>query len=57
MQGTTASLMQWQKLSADEVRTFRASSRQCFDEQFNYEVTAKRALEIVESVAHQVGHR
>jgi glycosyltransferase involved in cell wall biosynthesis len=57
VEGTTARLMQWQMLSAKEVSTFRASSRQCFDEQFNYEVTAKRALEIVESVAHQVGRR
>jgi glycosyltransferase involved in cell wall biosynthesis len=57
VEGTTASLMQWQTLNANEVSTFRASSRRCFDEQFNYEVTAKRALEIVESVAHQVGRR
>ena len=57
VEGTTASLMQWQTLNANEVSTFRASSRRCFDEQFNYEVTAKRALEIVERVAHQVGRR
>ena len=54
VEGAAASLTQWQALSGEQVASFRVCSRQCFDEQFNYDVTAKRALEIVDRVAHQV---
>jgi glycosyltransferase involved in cell wall biosynthesis len=57
VEGIASTLTQWQSLSGDEVAGFSACSRRCFDQQFNYDVTAKRALEIVESVAHEVGRK
>jgi glycosyltransferase involved in cell wall biosynthesis len=52
--GVTTSLNSWQSLTDPEIAALRIRSRQCFDELFNYEVTAKRALDIVEYVANQV---
>jgi len=40
-------------MSGDEVAATRKRAKQCFDELFNYEVTARKALEIVEHVAHK----
>jgi glycosyltransferase involved in cell wall biosynthesis len=54
VEGTAESLTRWQKLDRSQIAAFRSASRRCFDEQFNYDVTAKKALEFVESVAHPV---
>jgi len=32
-------------------------SRQCFEELFNYDVTAKMVLEIVDQIAHETRRR
>jgi glycosyltransferase involved in cell wall biosynthesis len=53
LEGTTTALRRWQSLSADEIAALRIRSKKCFDELFNYETTAKSALEIVEFVARQ----
>lgn len=53
LEGTKACLTEWQSLSAEEIAASRARSRHCFDELFNYDVTAQRALDIVDYVAHQ----
>jgi glycosyltransferase involved in cell wall biosynthesis len=57
IEGTKAALSRWAALDQDEIAAVRARSRKCFDTLFNYEVTAKRALEIVEYVAHQARPR
>ena len=57
VEGTKASLMRWQALSQEEREALRARSRRCFDQLFNYEVTAKKALEAVDSVVHGAGRR
>jgi glycosyltransferase involved in cell wall biosynthesis len=53
VEGTKACLARWQTLNPEERSTLRIRSRQCFDQLFNYEVTAKRALEVVDHVAHE----
>jgi glycosyltransferase involved in cell wall biosynthesis len=53
VKGIEACLLQWQTLSREEIGALRVRSRRCFDELFNYEVTAKRVLEIVDEVARQ----
>ena len=50
--GASTSLSRWQSLSKEEIAALRLRTRRCFDELFNYDVTARRALEIVEHVAH-----
>jgi len=50
--GTAAALSRWQSLTREEIAALRLRSRRCFDELFNYEVTAKHALDIVNQVAH-----
>jgi glycosyltransferase involved in cell wall biosynthesis len=50
--GTRDCLTQWQSLSEQEIAALRVRSKRCFDELFNYDATSKRALEIVEYVAH-----
>jgi glycosyltransferase involved in cell wall biosynthesis len=57
LDGARTSLARWQALSADERAALSIRSRRCFDELFNYGVTAKRALEIVDYVAHQTSKR
>ncbi len=52
VEGTTASLMRWQSLTQQERDALRIRSRQCFEELFNYEATARKALEVVDSIAH-----
>ena len=49
---TTGRLEKWQSLSDPEIATMRERSKQCFDELFNYEFTARKALEIVDYVSH-----
>jgi glycosyltransferase involved in cell wall biosynthesis len=56
LEGTKASLSQWQSMSREDVAAMRSRSKQCFDELFNYDVTAQKALDIVEHVAHQATH-
>jgi len=51
--GTAACLTRWQSLSAEEIAVLRSNARRCFDELFNYEVTARRALETVDRIAHE----
>ncbi|MGO9339145.1 MAG: glycosyltransferase [Terracidiphilus sp.] len=53
LEGVRTSLSQWQSLSNEEIAAMRLRSRRCFDEVFNYNVTAQRALDIVEHVAVQ----
>ena len=57
VEGIETSLTKWRALSGIDISSFRASSRRCFDEQFNYEATAKMTLEIVENLAQQAGRR
>ncbi len=52
VEGTKASLARWQALSLEEREAVRVRSRACFDQLFNYDVTAKRALEVVDYVAY-----
>jgi glycosyltransferase involved in cell wall biosynthesis len=48
---TAAAMERWAAMSSEETAAMRAQSKQCFDELFNYEVTARKALEIVEQLA------
>jgi len=48
-----AAMERWTAMSSDETAAMRTRSMACFDELFNYDVTAHRALEIVEQVAHR----
>jgi glycosyltransferase involved in cell wall biosynthesis len=56
LDGIKTSLSQWQSMRGEEIAAMRLRSKQCFDELFNYDVTAMRSLEIVEHVAHQAKH-
>jgi glycosyltransferase involved in cell wall biosynthesis len=53
LEGTKAAMVRWSELSAEEIAAIRHRSKKCFDEMFSYEVTAHKALEIVEYVAHR----
>lgn len=53
LEGTKAALMRWSQLTTEEVAEVRQRSRRCFDEMFNYDITSRKALEIVDYVAHQ----
>jgi glycosyltransferase involved in cell wall biosynthesis len=53
MEGTRNALLRWAALSQEEISSLRLRSRKCFDDLFNYDVTAKKALEIVEFLAQQ----
>ena len=52
VEGTKAALGRWSALTGEDIQGVRARGRRCFDALFNYQVTAKKALEIVEYVAH-----
>lgn len=49
-------LTQWLSLSSSEIAAMRSRSKKCFNELFNYEVTAQKALEIVDYVARHGKH-
>lgn len=51
VEGTEASLERWSELAPAEISTVRARSKKCFDEFFNFTVTSRKLLEIVERVA------
>ena len=51
IEGTQISLQRWSALTAEERTAFHSRSKTCFDELFNYDVTSKRTLEILEHVA------
>jgi glycosyltransferase involved in cell wall biosynthesis len=53
VEGATAGLRHWQALSSGDIAAMRIRSKRCFDELFNYDATAQRALDIVEQVARQ----
>jgi glycosyltransferase involved in cell wall biosynthesis len=53
LEGTTGSFSRWQLMRGEETASMRLRSKKCFDELFNYDVTAQRALDIVEHVARQ----
>ncbi len=53
VEGTRTALARWQALSPEEKESLRGCSRRCFDERFNYAVTAKRVLAVVDQVAHR----
>jgi glycosyltransferase involved in cell wall biosynthesis len=55
--GAAASLARWQAFSGEEIAALRLRSRQCFEELFNYDVTAKVVLEIVSQIAHETRRR
>ena len=57
VEGTRTCLLRWQSLSLQEREVLRVRSRRCFDELFNYEVTAKKALDVVDHVAHEARQR
>jgi len=52
-----ACMTRWQCFSPEEIETLGKRSKQCFGEVFNYEVTARKALEIVDHVAHLASYR
>jgi glycosyltransferase involved in cell wall biosynthesis len=49
--GTNASLLRWSKLTPDEIAQFRACSKQCFNQRFDFNRTSKLVLENVEQLA------
>jgi glycosyltransferase involved in cell wall biosynthesis len=51
--GAVACMARWQALTREEITALGMRSRKCFEQLFNYEVTAKKALEIVDHVASQ----
>jgi glycosyltransferase involved in cell wall biosynthesis len=53
LEGIKASLIRWQSMSGEESAAIRLRSKQCFDELFNYDVTAQKALDVVEHVAQK----
>ncbi|HEY1903081.1 MAG TPA: glycosyltransferase [Terracidiphilus sp.] len=55
VEGVRTSMTRWQSLTGKEIATLQRQSKKCFDELFDYEVTAQKALDIVEYVAHQAG--
>jgi glycosyltransferase involved in cell wall biosynthesis len=53
IESTRSALMRWSKLTDEEIAAVRQRSRKCFEEMFNYEVTAGKVLEMVDYVARQ----
>ena len=53
---TKECLARWLSLTEAETAVMRIRSKKCFDDLFNYDVTAQKALEIVEFVAHVGQH-
>ena len=51
--GAAACLARWQAFNGEEITALRLRSRQCFEELFNYDVTAKMVLEIVDQIAQE----
>jgi glycosyltransferase involved in cell wall biosynthesis len=54
---TAECLARWQALTGKEITAFRLRSRQCFEELFNYDVTEKMVLEIVDLIVHETKGR
>jgi glycosyltransferase involved in cell wall biosynthesis len=50
VQGTEASLNRWSALTPVEIAAMRGSSKKCFEERFNFEVTSRKVLETVERI-------
>jgi succinate dehydrogenase/fumarate reductase flavoprotein subunit len=48
---TKASLRRWSELTADEIAAYRARSKKCFEEMFDFSRTSKRVLESLEQLA------
>lgn len=53
LESTGAAMLRWSSLTAEGIAEVRQRSRNCFAERFNYEVTARQSLEIVDYVAQQ----
>jgi glycosyltransferase involved in cell wall biosynthesis len=51
IEGTKGSLRAWAALSAEEIAAMRVSARRCFEEEFDFNQTAKKVMENVECVA------
>jgi glycosyltransferase involved in cell wall biosynthesis len=51
VEGTKASLRLWSALDSAEMSAMRTQSKKCFDEFFNFTVTSRKLLDIVERVA------
>jgi glycosyltransferase involved in cell wall biosynthesis len=48
---TKVSLRRWSELTADEIAAYRARSKKCFEEMFDFSRTSKRVLESLEQLA------
>jgi glycosyltransferase involved in cell wall biosynthesis len=51
MEGTRASLHRWSTLTAEEIAAFRLRSRNCFENEFDFNHTSRKVLENVEQLA------
>jgi glycosyltransferase involved in cell wall biosynthesis len=51
IEGTSASLLSWSKLSPEEISRFRTRSRACFQQRFDFHRTSRLVLENVEQLA------
>jgi len=49
--GTTASLERWSALTADEIAALRARALKCFHDEFDFNITSRKVLENVETLA------
>jgi glycosyltransferase involved in cell wall biosynthesis len=50
---TSAELVKWSTLTRDEIETMRERARKCFDNCFNYNLTAGRVLAVTESIVRE----
>ena len=51
IEGTTASLRRWSKLTPAEIAAFRTRSRACFEQEFDFKQTSRKVLDNVEQLA------
>jgi len=51
LEGTRDSLERWSRLQPGEIAEFQSNGRKCFDEQFNFNVTARKLLDTIASIA------
>ncbi len=51
IEGTAASLRRWAALSAEEIAAMRIRARKCFEDEFDFNRTSRRAMEDVERLA------
>jgi glycosyltransferase involved in cell wall biosynthesis len=51
VEGTRSSLCRWSALTVEEVRALRSRSKKCFEDLFDYRITAKKVLDNIEVMA------